>query len=45
MAAARNLVLDHFTDDELLVLSGLLGRISDQLDPSDRLGRAVRAES
>ena len=40
---AKALVIDQFTDDELEVLGMLLRRITDRLDPSDRLGHAVRA--
>ncbi len=44
IATAKALVLDNFSNDELEVLGGLLRRITDRLDPRDRLGHAVRAE-
>lgn len=44
IATAKSLVLDQFTDDELQVLAGLLRRITDRLDPRDRLGHAIRSE-
>ncbi len=40
---AKALVLDNFSDAELAVLREFLGRITDRLDPGDRLGKAVRA--
>jgi DNA-binding MarR family transcriptional regulator len=43
IATAKALVLDHFSHDELATLGGLLRRITARLDPSDRLGRAIRA--
>jgi DNA-binding MarR family transcriptional regulator len=44
IATAKALVVDHFSDDELEVLGGFLRRITDRLDPSDRLGHAIRAD-
>lgn len=43
IATAKALVIDHFSDDELEVLGGFLRRITDRLDPTDRLGHAIRA--
>ncbi|MGN6502813.1 MAG: MarR family winged helix-turn-helix transcriptional regulator [Pseudolysinimonas sp.] len=44
IATAKSLVLDQFSDDELETLAGLLRRITDRLDPRDRLGHAIRSE-
>jgi DNA-binding MarR family transcriptional regulator len=44
IATAKALVLDRFDDDELEVFSELLRRITERLDPHDRLGRAIRAD-
>jgi DNA-binding MarR family transcriptional regulator len=43
IATAKALAVDLFTDEELEVLGGFLRRITDRLDPSDRLGHAIRA--
>ncbi len=43
IATAKALVVGNFSDDELKVLGEFLRRITDRLDPSDRLGHAVRA--
>jgi DNA-binding MarR family transcriptional regulator len=45
IATAKALVVDRFSDDELQVLGGFLRRITERLDPSDRLGHAVRSGS
>ncbi len=42
IATAKALVVGNFSDDELEVLGRHLRRITDRLDPSDRLGHAVR---
>lgn len=43
IATAKALVVDNYSDDELEVLGRFLRRITDRLDPGDRLGHAVRS--
>ncbi len=44
IATAKALAVGLFSDDELEVLSGFLRRITDRLDPSNRLSHAIRAD-
>jgi DNA-binding MarR family transcriptional regulator len=44
IATAKAIVLDLFSDDELEQLGQYLRRITDRLDPTDRLSHAIRAE-
>lgn len=43
IATAKALVIDNFSAAELELLAGLLRRVTDRLDPRDRLGHAVRS--